>query len=252
MQTASWPANYALHQLAEVDSTNEEARRLAMAGEGGPIWITASRQTAGRGRRGRAWISPPGNLAASLLLRPPRSAAECAQLSFLAAIAAHDALSPYTSNHALNLKWPNDVLLNGRKLSGLLLESVSNGQTTKPMPDWLIIGIGINLEAHPEGMEFPATSLTALGLTAPPASTILTELAASFAKWYEIWLAEGFAPIRDAWLARAGGLGDRIRARLSDGELWGVFEGIDQTGALILREQQNRIRTISAGEIFFD
>lgn len=245
--SAAWPEGYALKTFEVIDSTNEEARRIAAAGEQQPVWITATRQTAGRGRRGRVWESPPGNLAATLLIRPGKPAAECAQLSFVAAIAAHEIVSSFAPEADIAVKWPNDVLANSRKIAGLLLESASTGT----VPEWLAIGIGINLAHFPEGTEFPATALPALGITAPTAREGLTRLAAAFAKWYEIWRASGFSPVRDAWLARAAGLGTRIRARLSDGEYWGMFEGIDETGALILREAHGKTRIIAAGEVFF-
>ena len=245
--SAAWPEGYALKAFAVIDSTNEEARRIAAAGDQQPVWIIAERQTAGRGRRGRTWESPPGNLAATLLIRPARPAAECAQLSFVAAIAAHEAISSFAPDANIAVKWPNDVLVNGKKIAGILLESASTGT----VPEWLAIGIGINLAHFPEGTEFPATALPALGITAPNPREGLTRLAAAFAKWYEIWRAKGFSPVRDAWLARAAGLGTRIRARLSDGEYWGMFEGIDETGALILREAHGKTRIIAAGEVFF-
>jgi BirA family transcriptional regulator, biotin operon repressor / biotin---[acetyl-CoA-carboxylase] ligase len=229
-----------------VDSTNEEAKRLAARGERGPIWISAARQTAGRGRRGRAWDSPTGNLAATLMLRPERSASECAQLSFAAAVAACDALAGFAPSAELRVKWPNDVLADGRKIAGILLESAGNG----PVPDYLAIGIGMNLAMHPEGTEFPATSLAALGAAPPPPDDVLLALAAQFARWYGTWCTDGFAPVRDAWLARAKGLGTRIRARLATRETEGVFEGIDETGALLLRETGG-LNRISAGEVFF-
>lgn len=244
----SWPAGYGLKQFDTIDSTNEEARRLAQAGERGPLWIAAGEQTAGRGRRGRHWVSPRGNLSATLLLDPGRPAGECAQLSFVAALAASDAVSALAPSHSINVKWPNDVLAEGRKIAGILLESASSGGAA---PGWLVTGIGINLAAHPPDTEFPATSLPALGVTPPPVEDALRHLAASFAKWYEVWRLDGFAPIRDAWLARAAGLGTRLRARLQNGELVGVFEGIDMSGALLLRETQDRVRTIAAGEVFF-
>ncbi len=245
----SWPAGYGLKQFDAIDSTNEEARRLAQAGERGPLWIAAGEQTAGRGRRGRSWVSPRGNLSATLLIDPGRPASECAQLSFVAALAASDAVSALAPGNSINVKWPNDVLANGRKIAGILLESASSGGAA---PGWLVVGIGINLAAHPPDTEFPATSLPALGVSPPPLpEDALRHLAASFAKWYEVWRVDGFAPIRDAWLARAAGLGTRIRARLQNGELVGVFEGIDMSGALLLREAQDRVRTIAAGEVFF-
>jgi BirA family biotin operon repressor/biotin-[acetyl-CoA-carboxylase] ligase len=245
--TTAWPEGYALKAFDVIDSTNEEARRLAAAGQREPVWIAAERQTAGRGRRGRTWESSTGNLAATLLIRPGKSTAECAQLSFAAAIAAQETVAGFAPDADTRVKWPNDVLVNGRKIAGILLESASTGT----MPDWLAIGIGINLAHHPEGTEFPATSLPALGITAPKPPEALACLAASFAKWYETWRASGFQPLRDAWLARAAGLGTRIRARLSDGEFWGMFEGINETGALILREAHGKTRAIAAGEVFF-
>jgi BirA family biotin operon repressor/biotin-[acetyl-CoA-carboxylase] ligase len=235
-----------LKEFDEIDSTNEEARRLALAGERGPLWISAARQSAGRGRRGRAWVSPTGNLSATLLISPGRPAGECAQLSFAAALAASDAMQSFGAD--VRVKWPNDVLAGGAKIAGILLESASQGGAD---PAWLAIGIGINLKYHPSDTEFPATSLPALGIAAPEPREALSRLAASFAKWYEVWRAEGFATVRDAWLARAAGLGTRIRARLTNGETMGVFEGIDANGALLLRETQDRVRAIAAGEVFF-
>lgn len=244
----AWPTGYALKEFDVIDSTNEEARRLARAGEAGPIWITAARQTAGRGRRGRAWESPTGNLAATLFLRPERSAAQSAQLSFVAALAAVEAVSAFSGQARLAVKWPNDVLAEGRKIAGILLESAGAGAAGL---DWLAVGIGVNLASHPEGTEFPATSLAALGEPAPAPAEVLSRLASAWAKWYEAWRARGFSDIRDAWLARAAGLGARIRARLQNEETSGVFEGIDETGALLLREQPDRLRAIAAGEVFF-
>ena len=246
--STNWPKGYALKSFDVIDSTNEEAKRLGAAGQAGPIWISATRQTAGRGRRGRIWESPSGNLAATLLLRPGKSAAECAQVSFVAAIATADALASFARGTDFRVKWPNDVLANGGKIAGILLESASQGSDP---PQWLAIGIGINLAMHPEGTEHPATSLSRLGTTPPTPEDALLHLAAAFAKWYEIWHGEGFATIRDAWLARAAGLGTRIVARLSKEETSGVFEGIDEAGALLLREGVDRVRVIPAGEVFF-
>ncbi|HEY7979425.1 MAG TPA: biotin--[acetyl-CoA-carboxylase] ligase [Rhizomicrobium sp.] len=244
----SWPQGYARREWTEIDSTNEEARRLAASGERGPIWLRADRQTAGRGRRGRAWDSPAGNLAATLLIAPGKPASECAQLSFVTAIAAADTASSFAPNAEIKVKWPNDVLANGRKLAGILLESASGGDGALT---FLAIGIGMNLAHFPPDTEFPATSLAALGVSVPSPSAALAQLAAHFAKWYDVWMMNGFSPIQDAWLARAAGLGSRIRARLTHEETSGVFEGIDATGALILREAQGRTRTIAAGEVFF-
>jgi len=244
----AWPTGYALRHFEVIDSTNEEARRLASAGQVEPVWIVADRQTAGRGRRGRTWESPAGNLAATLLIAPGRPAADCAQLSFVTALAGADTAAYFAPNATVKVKWPNDVLADGRKLAGILLESASTGGE---QPAWLAIGIGMNLIEYPPDTEFPATALTALGAAAPKPCEALTKLAASWAGWYDIWKDHGFGPIRDAWLMRAANLGGRIRARLQTEETTGVFEGIDGTGALLLRESMDRVRTIAAGEVFF-
>jgi BirA family biotin operon repressor/biotin-[acetyl-CoA-carboxylase] ligase len=234
-----WPAGLRHH--AELDSTNEEARRLALAGESGPLWITAARQTAGRGRRGRQWQSAEGNLAATLLICPVRNKSEWPQLSFVAAIAVADMAARLAPSATIAVKWPNDILAEGRKLAGILLETAGEA---------LAIGIGVNLNAHPSDTEFPAISLPALGAKPSSPEDAMALLAPGFAGWYDLWEGAGFAPIRDAWLARAAGLGSRIRARLPDAERVGVFEGIDAEGALLLNEG-SRTRTIAAGEVFF-
>ena len=236
-----WPSGYGLTWFEEIDSTNEEARRLALRGERGPLWLSATRQTAGRGRRGRNWDTPHDNLAATLLLHPGRPESEWPQLSFVAAIASSDMVAHFAPNARIALKWPNDVLADGRKLAGILLENAHGA---------LAIGIGVNLKHHPTDTEFPATSLAALGGEVP-AGEALTRLAADFAKWYEVWSAHGFAAIRDAWLARAHGLGTRIRARLVKEERSGMFEGIDETGALLLNEGFGRVSVLPAADIFF-
>lgn len=243
-----WPAGYALRQLETVDSTNAEARRMADDGVAGPIWISADRQTAGRGRRGRQWAHREGNLAATLLMRPGRSAREAAQLSFAAALAVADTVAYYAPACELRVKWPNDVLLAGRKVSGILLESAGGEEGRLA---WLAVGIGINLAHHPDDAEFPATSIAAVTGGAPPRDGALARLATAWAKWYEDWMREGFSALRDPWLARAAALGGRIRARLSGEELEGVFEGIDADGALILRQPGGVTRLVAAGDVFF-
>ena len=243
-----WPTGYGRLHFETIGSTNDEARRLAAAQPKEPIWIYADKQTAGRGRRGRTWVSPVGNLMSTLLIDPGKPVRECAQLSFVAALASSDAVAQYARKAEVRVKWPNDVLVNGRKVSGILLESASAGNE---LPTWLAIGIGINLAHFPANTEFPATSLAAVGSPVLTNHDALACLAGAFAKWYDIWRRESFSPIRDAWLSRAANLGNRIRARLQNEETSGVFEGIDETGALILREAQDRTRLIAAGEVFF-
>jgi BirA family biotin operon repressor/biotin-[acetyl-CoA-carboxylase] ligase len=234
-----WPRGYRKAHHAEIDSTNSEARRLAEAGDPGAIWIVADRQTSGRGRRGRVWQTQQGNLAATLLLRP--QVAQVAQLSFAAALAVSDMVAAFAPHAAITVKWPNDVLAEGRKIAGILLEAG---------PGWLAVGMGVNLVAAPENTEFPAIALADLGVAPPSRDTALAVIANRFAHWYDAWMEDGFEPLRTAWLARAGGLGGPIRARLPHEERSGVFEGIDANGALLLNEH-GLVRPISAGEVFF-
>jgi BirA family biotin operon repressor/biotin-[acetyl-CoA-carboxylase] ligase len=241
----SWPNGYGQVRFDELDSTNDEARRRAEGGEQGPLWISAARQTKGRGRRGKVWDAGQGNLAATLLLQPLAQAAVIGQLSFAAALAVAEMAQLFAPDISIQVKWPNDVLGNGGKLAGILLES---GETSGGR--WLAIGIGVNLASFPPGTEFPATSLAQLGIAVPSSDEALTVLAAGFAHWYAVWMNEGFETVRTAWLARAGGLGKPIRARLPNTTRHGVFEGIDAAGALLLNEQ-GRVRAIAAGEVFF-
>lgn len=239
-----WPQGYGLVRHAELDSTNSEARRLAEAGEQGPLWIMAEKQTAGRGRRGRIWETLNGNLAATLLLRPDAPRDAVGQLSFAAALAVADVAAQVAPSAAITVKWPNDVLADGKKLAGILLESGTAQEGT-----WLAVGIGINLAAAPEGTEFPATALAEFAQAVSP-DEALALLAARFAHWYDAWMSGGFETLRAAWLARAGGLGLPIHARLPHETRHGLFEGIDGTGALLLNEQ-GRVTAIAAGEVFF-
>jgi len=241
----SWPSGYGQVRFDELDSTNDEARRRAEAGEQGPLWISAARQSCGRGRRGRVWDAGRDNLAASLLLRPHVQASIIGQVSFAAALAAAEMAQHFAPDAAIQVKWPNDVLGDGCKLAGILLESGEDAAGR-----WLAIGIGVNLASFPPGTEFPATSLAQLGIAAPSSQDALCVLAARFAHWYDVWMSEGFQTVRTAWLARAGGLGRSIRARLPGTIHEGVFEGIDASGALLLN-QQGHVRAIAAGEVFF-
>ena len=241
----AWPEGYRKIRHQELDSTNSEARRLAEAGEPGPVWISAERQSAGRGRRGRVWHSDAGNLAVTLLLRSDAAPGAVGQLSFVASLATAEMAAHFAPQAIIAVKWPNDVLADGKKLAGILLEAGSASQGI-----WLAIGIGVNLASFPPDTEFPATALAQLGIAVPSSEQALCVLAARFAHWYDAWMKNGFDSIRAAWLARAGGLGAAITARLPQETLQGVFEGIDASGALLLNEQ-GRVRAIAAGEVFF-
>ncbi|MCG6901522.1 MAG: biotin--[acetyl-CoA-carboxylase] ligase [Rhodobacter sp.] len=247
----AWPDGYDRVVLDEVDSTNAEAVRRA-PGLSGPTWIMARSQTAARGRRGRAWAMPPGNFAATLVLHPDEPPETVALRSFVAALALFDALVAVTGRaEILALKWPNDVLLNGGKLAGILLESLGHGRGVSH----LAIGIGVNLTAAPgaETLERNAARPVALGDetgTSVTPETFLTSLAEAYAAWENRFATFGFAPIREAWLARAAKLGEHIVARTSDAEITGVFETIDKTGALVLGTAGGRV-AIPAADIYF-
>jgi len=237
-----------IETYAELPSTNAEARRRGEAGEAGPVWILAERQTQGRGRRGRAWESPAGNLAATLLTTTDLPPGEAAQASFVAALAAADLADACVGPGAASLKWPNDVLVFGRKAAGLLLEA---GQR----PDkrlWLAVGVGVNLAGYPQGLAFPATSFAEhMARPPPPPRAALEILTGAFETWRRLWEAEGFAPIAAAWTARAHGLGGPCEARLPNATLRGVAEGLDTDGALKLRLDGGGLERITAGDVFF-
>ena len=231
--------------VEEIDSTNEEARRAAESGDAGNLWILARTQTAGRGRRGRDWVSPRGNFHGSLLLRPNVSPARAAMLSFAAANAVAESFEALGAR-AVQVKWPNDVLIGGAKAAGILLESSARNAAAV---DWLIIGIGMNLNEAPKGTPYPATSLKEqTGRSALPEDA-LAIVAGAFAAQYERWQREGFAPVRADWLTRAAFLGERIVARLENESVEGVFADLSEDGALLLDTALGR-RSITAGEVF--
>lgn len=232
----------------ELDSTNLEARRRAEAGEPSGLAIQAGRQTAGRARRGRSWVSQGGNLYLTLLLRPPVPLRQVATLSFLTALAAAEAADAVLPPQAPRpgLKWPNDVLIDGRKLTGILLES---DVATDGSAEWVAVGIGINVADHPEAVERPATSLAAHGSTAD-ADRVRDLFLDAFSRGYGGWLENGFAAVREQWLARAVGRGERVEIRLENEQFSGIFSGLDSEGALLV-ETPAGMRSVSAGDVFF-
>ncbi|WP_255615561.1 biotin--[acetyl-CoA-carboxylase] ligase [Polymorphobacter sp. PAMC 29334] len=204
-------------------------------------WVRADTQTGGRGRRGRAWLSIPGNLFTSVVVRRQTGEGPPQQLSFVAAVALAAMLDRWIAPDRLSLKWPNDVLLDGVKVAGILLEGGS-GAT--------IIGFGVNLAGHPDATERPATSLPAAGIAAPTAAEAADRLAATFADARATWRTYGFDAVRTAWLARAAGLGKPIEARLGSETISGTFTGIASDGALDLTLADASVRRIHAGEVF--
>jgi BirA family transcriptional regulator, biotin operon repressor / biotin---[acetyl-CoA-carboxylase] ligase len=236
--------------LEEVDSTNAEARRRAEAGEAGPLWIAARRQTAGRGRRGRSWETGGGNLAATLLTVVDRPPVEAAQVAFVAALAVYDLAVTQVPEVLVRLKWPNDLLVAGRKASGILVESGKRDDGRL----WLAVGVGVNLASPPVAAERPATCLKdhlrgdIAAPLAPPAA--LEVLAEAFGRWFDLWLGDGFEPLREAWTARAE-LGRPCSARLDHETVEGVAEALEADGALRLRLASGEARRITAGDVFF-
>jgi BirA family biotin operon repressor/biotin-[acetyl-CoA-carboxylase] ligase len=226
-------------------STNAEALALARAGERGPLWISAGRQTAGRGRRGREWVSPAGNLYATLLLTEPSSPAQAPQVTFVAALALHDAVAECAPQlgPGLNVKWPNDLLSGGAKLAGILIESENQ-------PHFAVaIGIGVNCVSHPSDAAFPATDLAAAKALVTP-EQLLTVLAKAMQRRLTQWQqGEGFAAIRADWLQRAAGLGEPIKVRLPEREFTGRFRGLDEAGRLQV-EEAGGVVSVTAGEVF--
>jgi BirA family biotin operon repressor/biotin-[acetyl-CoA-carboxylase] ligase len=236
---SGWPEAVGLRRYEILDSTNEEARRLARAGEQGPCWIVAAQQSAGRGRHGRPWVSQQGNLFATLLTETASS--RSAQAGFVAGISVADVVSEQLRGVAAKLKWPNDVLISGRKAAGILVEHVS---------DRLIaVGIGINLAHCPDGVN--AVSIAGVTGSAPDPGEVLTRLAWRMLDWMAVWRDDGFGPIRDAWIARAGGVGDMIRAVTAQRPYQGIFEDLDRDGALLLRDENGTSHRITAADVFY-
>lgn len=240
---------FKLIAVDEVDSTNTMAKRLcaAEAEHGTLIW--ALRQTAGRGRLSRSWISPTGNLYVSLILRPQADAARATGLTFAAAVAVADAVSELLGSAAsVRCKWPNDVLASGRKIAGILLESAT---TANGLLEWVVIGIGLNVASHPPDAEtmYPATSLAAEGAAVPGVEQALAVLCRRLDLWLRRFADEGFPAIREAWLDRAHGLGSPIAVRTGEEvALEGRFRGLDEDGALILESGGVR-RRVTAGDV---
>lgn len=252
MSTEAWPAGYGRVVLPSVDSTlDEAARRFDRLNA--PTWILALQQTAARGRRGRAWRHPRGNFAATLVLREPAATVETSALrSFAIALALHDSLVAATGRaEAFALKWPNDVLLNGGKVAGILLETVLRQNRFAG----LSIGVGVNLAEAPGADQVEAHALRPVSLAGETGARVTPEefldlLAPAYARYETQLTTYGFAPLRDAWLARAARLGETVTARLPGEEVTGRFDTVDEAGHLVLSTPKGR-RSIAAAEVYF-
>lgn len=246
--------DYHLLAYERVDSTNEEAKRLAEGGAAHGAVIWAKEQTAGRGRLQRQWQSGPGNLYVSLLLAPKCPLAEAAQLSFVAAAAAVEALQPLLPNGGtFQCKWPNDILHDGRKLGGILLESFTTLPEDGGKPkQWVVAGVGINIDHYPQDALYPATCLKEAGVELVSAKIVLTRFIEAFIGQYDRWVREGFAPVREAWLANAYGLGKEVEIHAADEVITGTFYGMSDSGEMLLRTADGKEAAINSGDVFFN
>lgn len=245
-----------------VGSTNALALERAMAGDPGKLWVVSKKQESGRGRRGRAWATPEGNLAATLLKVLDHDLQYAATLGFVAGLALADALDAVAPNARFSvgvdggsgqgvkrfeLKWPNDVLASGAKLAGILLESTLLGQGRLA----IAIGIGVNVVAHPTDVPYPATSLASLGAGAD-AETLFLALSDAWSENERIWAGgRGLATIRKRWLARAAGLGSEVAVRIEGNVVRGVFETIDEDCRFVIRDAKGETVKIAAGDVHF-
>lgn len=235
--------------LGQIDSTNDEVRRRADAGATGPLWVRADGQTKGRGRRGRSWLSAPGNLFMTGLLTLDCTPAQAANLSFVTALAVAQALDHFVEPSYIQLKWPNDVLILGEKTSGILLESWHSQNGFQ-----VAIGIGVNVVTMPDNIDQMITCVAhhqVPGRNHCDGATLFGFVLQHFHARLAQWREHGFEPIRDAWLARAKGLGNPIVARLPNETLEGRFKGLARDGALVLELPDGKQRHITAGDVFF-
>jgi BirA family transcriptional regulator, biotin operon repressor / biotin---[acetyl-CoA-carboxylase] ligase len=250
-------AGYRLAAFDQIGSTNAEALLRARDGEVGPMWFVTSEQTAGRGRRHRAWIAPRGNLASSILEVIEISPSVAATLGFAAGLALETALQKVSVEASLRsagsdhmkfaLKWPNDVLAGRQKLAGILLEAEAVGDNRLAV----VVGIGTNVVAAPEGTPTPATSLAALGVQIG-AEELFAALSDAWTEFRGIWdNGRGFGDIRKRWLERAAGLGERVAVQTGNSVIEGTFDTLDETGCMIVRAADGRRLPVTAGDVYF-
>jgi BirA family transcriptional regulator, biotin operon repressor / biotin---[acetyl-CoA-carboxylase] ligase len=232
--------DWRIRQLATTSSTNDDAKRAAETGEPEGFVVWALKQTAGRGRHGRRWESPEGNLYCSVLLHPKTNPESVGHYSFVAALALYDTVKEFLPSAVVTLKWPNDVLVDGRKISGILSEAGEG---------WLVLGMGLNVLHHPQDTLYPSTSFAANGLATKKLDLILDYLLDRSGYWYATLQTEGFLPVQAAWMTHAQK--GALSVRLPTGEVHGEFAGLDDNGALRLRLADGSERAIATGDVFF-
>ena len=237
-------------RFASLDSTNEEAVRRLAARERTPFWIVADEQTRGRGRSGRRWQSPAGNLYATLVIETRVSASVATQLSFVAGLAVHDAVAahlPADQLPRLRLKWPNDVMFGAAKLAGILLESLPS---PKRKGLTVILGMGINVAFAPTETE---RAVASLGLEPADVPRVFAKLASALETWLARWdEGRNFPAIREEWLGRALSLNESISVNLNASAIRGKFRGVDAAGALQLETKPGVVVTVNSGDIYPD
>lgn len=243
------PEGFSLHHVETIGSTNDKALKLALEGAPSGTIVLADRQTEGRGRLGRYWQSEPGNLYSSFILRPDCGPGEASQLSLLAAVALADVLTELGPDDLdLALKWPNDVLIRGAKVAGILLESASDKQSKV---SHVIIGMGVNVAHAPEALPYRATSLAAEGFPTRSPKAWLFDIADRLRIWLDRWQRDGFAVVRASWRIRSYGLGAPIRLQTGSEKVEGRFIDLTETGALLIERDDGKRCALSAGDIVF-
>ena len=254
-------AGYRLVEYETVGSTNTEALAWATLGDPGMLWVVAEEQSAGHGRRGSKWETPRGNLAASLLILRGKASTPPAPMGFVAGLALEQAIRTAAPDLAVKtvldgvaegsdrvtLKWPNDVLFDGAKVAGILLEAVTLADGRQSV----VVGIGVNVRQAPSGISYPVTSLSACGADVSP-HTLFTALSEAWLEQFGLWNeGDGFAAIRNRWLERAAGLGRPIAVKVGAEVYRGTFETIDREGRMIVRAGDGSSHAITAGEVHF-
>jgi len=244
-----WPPGFRLHHVDTIGSTNDEAARLALSGAPTGTVVLADEQTRGRGRLGRSWQSMPGNLHSSILLRPDCPLKAASQLSLLAAVALADTLATNApADRSVTLKWPNDVLIDGAKVAGILLESSADkgGRLA-----YVVIGVGINVAFAPEAVPYPVATLSKAGFPSQSPHAWLRAFLCTLGIWLDRWQRDGFGEVREAWQARSYGRGGPIRLRLNQEEVEGRFIGLTDVGALVIERADGTRSELTAGDVLF-